>query len=160
VAENSVSVANIIVQNARMAVVDSNSVTHMSSGASEHVREPFEIAALRQFHRNALLVGSPAGMFTVLYALALEPPVVDWRRQSKVACSLSSGTLLVSDVDRFTTDQQERLLEYLNGPCHSAQVISTATTDPFQRVMRGDFLADLYYRLNVVRIDVDLWNVA
>jgi DNA-binding NtrC family response regulator len=38
-------------------------------------------------------------------------------------------------------------------------VISTATTDPFSQVMRGDFLADLYYRLNVVRIDVDLLNV-
>jgi hypothetical protein len=137
-----------------MAVVDSNSVTHMSD-ACEHAREPFEIAALRQFHLNALLVGSPAGVSTVFNALTLKPPVVDWRRQSNAAYSLSPGTLLVSDVDRFTTDQQQQLLGCLNGPYHSAQVISTATTDPFSQVMRGDFLADLYYRLNVVRIDVE-----
>ena len=156
-AEHSVLVANIVVQNTPKAVVDSNSVTHTSSGASEHAREPFEVAALRQFHLNALLVGSPAGTFTVLNNLALKTPVVDWRRRSNVA--LSPGTLLVSDVDRLTTDQQQQLWGCLDGPCHFGQVISTATTDPFPQVMRGDFLADLYYRLNVVRIDVDLLNV-
>ena len=156
-AEQSVLVANIVVQNTPMAVVDSNSVTHTSSGASEHAGEPFEVAALRQFHLNALLVGSPARTFTVLNNLALKTPVVDWRRQLNVA--LSPGTLLVSDVDGLTTDQQQQLLGFLDGACYFAQVISTATTDPFSRVMRGDFLADLYYRLNVVRIDVDLLNV-
>ena len=64
------------------------------------------------------------------------------------------ATLLVRSVSAFDQDQQHSLLDWLEAPGDRMQVISTTTEPLYPLVSRGVFLANLYYRLNVVLLDV------
>src|SRR5689334_2104455 len=66
------------------------------------------------------------------------------------------GTLLVKEVAGLDREQQKQLLRWLDQFEHRAhvQVVSTTSTRLYDLVESGDFLPDLYYRLNVVRLDV------
>jgi hypothetical protein len=64
------------------------------------------------------------------------------------------GTLVLENATALTLVQQRALHEWL-GRCHgSVQVVSVVTEPALEAVRRGRFLEDLYYRLNVVRMDV------
>jgi DNA-binding NtrC family response regulator len=61
--------------------------------------------------------------------------------------------LIVRDVAALTAADQQRLLRWLESGERS-QVLSTTSEPLFSLVERGQFLANLFYRLNVVRLDV------
>jgi DNA-binding NtrC family response regulator len=61
-------------------------------------------------------------------------------------------TLIVRDVAALTATDQQRLLQWLDRGERS-QVLSTAAQPVFSLVERGEFLEDLFYRLNVLRLD-------
>jgi hypothetical protein len=64
------------------------------------------------------------------------------------------GTLFLNDVAALRRDQQLALQDWLDVDAVDVQVISL-TSLPLERlVAEGQFLESLYYRLNVVRLDV------
>lgn len=62
-------------------------------------------------------------------------------------------TLVVRNLAALTATEQQRLLRWL-GMGERSQVLSTTEQPLFPLVERGVFLADLFYRLNVFRLDV------
>ena len=71
-----------------------------------------------------------------------------------------SGTLMLRDVDGLDDDQQRRLLRWLDEPQNShTQVISIAATELYTAVQTGAFLEPLYYRLNVIHVQVTMSEV-
>jgi len=68
----------------------------------------------------------------------------------------SEGTLLLTEIAALDKEQQRQLLGWLDdfGQRPHVQVVSTTSTQLFSLVESGDFHSDLYYRLNVMRLDV------
>jgi hypothetical protein len=64
------------------------------------------------------------------------------------------ATLVVRSVSAFDQDQQHSLFDWLEAPGDRIQVISTTSEPLYPLVARGVFLANLYYRLNVLLLDV------
>ena len=113
-------------------------------------------------HVNVLLEGPETALAAVVCRLSphLRQPVVSTR--SGTALSLSAmeiGTVVLSHVHALTTQDQMQLLEWLNAASVRPQVISTSPQPVFPFVELGLFDAALYYRLNVIRIQVDGSNI-
>jgi DNA-binding NtrC family response regulator len=64
------------------------------------------------------------------------------------------GTLLLEDVHYLNLNQQIALYDWMTPGCDGLQVISITTGALDGMVKRGEFLEGLYYRLNVVRLDI------
>ena len=64
------------------------------------------------------------------------------------------GSLLLNDVAALRLDQQIALYDWLSTKGRGVQVLSVTAAPIEERVSRGEFLEGLYYRLNVVRVDV------
>ena len=64
------------------------------------------------------------------------------------------ATLVVRSIAALDRDQQSVLFEWLEAQGNRVQVISTTTEPLYPMVGRGAFLANLYYRLNVLRLEV------
>jgi hypothetical protein len=64
------------------------------------------------------------------------------------------ATLVVRSVSALDPEQQRALLDWLDAPGDRIQVISTTIDPLYPLVSRGAFLANLYYRLNVLLLDV------
>ncbi|HET9831130.1 MAG TPA: hypothetical protein VFP91_05460 [Vicinamibacterales bacterium] len=78
----------------------------------------------------------------------LATPIATWEAE------MPFRTLVVEDVDRLTTGQQQRLLHLLTDERDRIQVIATSRHDVFESVESGAFLDLLYYQLNVVLLDL------
>lgn len=108
-------------------------------------------------HQNLLIVGPTTA--TALVVAALEPHL----RQPVCRCDPridsilpepDEGALVISAVDRLDEAQQRRMMQWLNGANAPVQVVCTTSEPLFVLVLAGGFLADLYYRLNVVLLDL------
>ncbi len=64
------------------------------------------------------------------------------------------ATLVVRSIAAFDRDQQHSLFDWLEAPGDRVQVISTTSEPLYPLVSRGAFLANLYYRLNVLLLDI------
>lgn len=64
------------------------------------------------------------------------------------------ATLVVRSISALDRDQQRLLCDWLDAPGNRVQVISTTNEPLYPMVGRGVFLESLYYRLNVMRLDV------
>lgn len=64
------------------------------------------------------------------------------------------ATLVVRSISALDGDEQRSLYEWLDAPGNRVQVISTTNEPLYPMVGRGVFLESLYYRLNVMRLDV------
>ena len=66
------------------------------------------------------------------------------------------GTLVLLEVARLNGKQQAQLLQWLDqsDPRPQVQIVSTTSRPLFSLVESGAFLADLYYKLNIVRMDL------
>jgi DNA-binding NtrC family response regulator len=65
------------------------------------------------------------------------------------------GTLFLVDPAAMTIDQQVRLFDWMQGGTEDIQIVSIATGSLYDRVLDGQFLEALYYRLNVVCLDAN-----
>jgi Sigma-54 interaction domain len=83
----------------------------------------------------------------------LAEPYATWCGAPPVRCD-RPATLLVRSVSALDQDQQQALLAWLDAPGSRMQVISTTTDPLYPLVSRGAFLPNLYYRLNVLLLDV------
>ena len=64
------------------------------------------------------------------------------------------GALILEEVSDLSGDDQARLLAWIDRRCQT-QVVSTTAHPLFPRVARGFFDASLYYRLNVIVVELD-----
>ena len=111
-----------------------------------------------QRHVNVLLEGPETATEVVVQRLLphLREPVVSL--QAGAAFSLPDmeiGTLILNQVATLTTQQQMHVLEWSNAASPRPQVVSTSREPLYPRVEQALFAEALYYRLNVVRIQVD-----
>jgi Sigma-54 interaction domain len=112
-------------------------------------------------HVNVLLEGTETAIDAVVGRLLphLREPVVSI--EPKAAFSLPTteiGTLILNEVARLTIREQTQFLEWLNTASAPPQLITTSVQPLFARVERGLFGEVLYYRLNVIRLQVDCSN--
>ena len=63
-------------------------------------------------------------------------------------------TLVIHDVDRLTFSQQEHLVRVSAARAGDLQIVATSQCPLFAAVERGVFLERLYYRLNVIVLDL------
>lgn len=64
------------------------------------------------------------------------------------------ATLVVRSVSALDQHQQHLLFDWLETPGDRVQVVSTTSEPLYPMVGRGAFLDSLYYRLNVMRLEV------
>jgi hypothetical protein len=121
-----------------------------------HLRAEWD--AVCQGLHNLLLVGTPSATNEMLLAMTPHLPEPVQRYTSKAGRPVpqpSDGTLILLEVARLDGKQQTDLLRWLEQFDRSdVQVVSTTSKPLFSLVERGAFLVDLYYKLNVVRIDL------
>jgi hypothetical protein len=119
---------------------------------------------LRHGHARALLLGSERATFAVLRALRADfgSRVLNVRAGGPLTLPETSATLIIHEISALDTADQHRLQQWLElGPAGSS-VIAVASEPMFPLVQRGAFLPDLFYRLNLIVIDVtdadDAWR--
>jgi hypothetical protein len=111
---------------------------------------------LRQGQARALVMGTERATGAVLLALRADfsSPVLNARAGSLLTLPETPATLLIHDVSALDSADQVRLHRWLNPTPPGISVIAVASEPLFPLVERGAFLADLFYRLNLIVIDV------
>jgi hypothetical protein len=110
-------------------------------------------------HANVLLVGAEAAVVDILDGLRpnCRQSVETCEAGSVVALSPPSqaGALILRDVGNLTPEGQRRLMEWLDDNVPDRiQVIATNAAPLWPQVRDGTFTEALYYRLNVIYIDL------
>jgi len=111
----------------------------------------------RSPRHNVLLEGSEPSTLAVLRLLEPQLPEPVIRRAKGAPLQLPDGdvgALILEEVSDLSADEQARLLAWIDRHAH-IQIVSTTECPLFTRVMRGPFDASLYYRLNVIVVDVE-----
>jgi hypothetical protein len=105
---------------------------------------------------NALIIGDKRARAPILERIVTDAKRPLHRTELPGTLALpesNDGTLLVDDVAGLSADQQMRLLRWLDDRRHM-QVISTSERNLYSLVETGAFLDALYYRLNVITLDL------
>jgi hypothetical protein len=108
---------------------------------------------------NLLLVGVEPEMWQPLQNQLsdLAEPIVTWSPGKRLGfpSATETGTLILRDVDRLSSDDQRQLLEWLEPAGRCVRVISTTSAPLYPRVEAGAFIDTLYYRLNIVTLEIN-----
>jgi DNA-binding transcriptional MerR regulator len=127
--------------------------------ASAPVYSPLadEWPALMRRHPNLLISGPREA--TDAFVLALTPsfrlPIHRFACDALLTLPPAGGTLMLDGVEALDGRQQETLLGWLDEYSHAEmQVISIAPTALYPHVQAGTFLEALFYRLNVICVEV------
>jgi transcriptional regulator of acetoin/glycerol metabolism len=91
------------------------------------------------------------------FLLDRRTPAAVWRPgQRLVLPQMSHGeTMILHDVGALSLDDQHRLAAWLEGAGRSTHIVSTTPVPLLPHVQAGAFLDKLYYRLNMVCVDVE-----
>jgi hypothetical protein len=107
---------------------------------------------------NLLLIGTGRVMQHILKLLlpVLDEPISTWRPGDLLILpsAAHAGTIILDGVSALTPDDQHRLLAWSDHAPRRTRVVSTAAASVFPLVEAGAFNDTLYYRLNVVCVDV------
>jgi Sigma-54 interaction domain len=103
---------------------------------------------------NLLLEGPEAQVQAVVAALRplLLRPVTAWCGGGLP--DEHRGTLIVQEIHRLDDTQQRQLMIWMDDSVGTVQVIATTSEPLFPLVERGAFFDVLYYRLNILRVEV------
>ena len=112
-------------------------------------------------HSHILLVGDAASTSAALRAFQPihRSPCVIWECGNSplvLPPSETVGTLILHDVAALSLNEQQLLSDWLARETGNTNVISTSAVPLFPLITRGGFLATLYYRLNVLYVDLSL----
>ena len=151
----------------------SNAFGHHTGGAAGastvlQIREEWRLA--REAHKdlqfagmpgtNLLLVGSPGAVRIVMEMLWLElrEPILTWRPGQTLDLPTPgrASTLVLHDVNELTADEQRRVLDWLDQTGGRIRVVSTSRTSLWPQLKSGTFDDALYYRLNIVCVDIEM----
>jgi hypothetical protein len=108
---------------------------------------------------NLFVIGADdvvAELLTPLWPSLVTPIVVRFRGEPLrlPPASPPIGTILIYDVDTLTRREQLALNQWLTDGNGRARVVSSASASLFPMVEQGVFDDGLYYRLNVLTIDL------
>lgn len=107
---------------------------------------------------NVMVVGNTEATRIVVDMLRLDlrGPVVKWRAGQPLALPApgSCSTLVLENLTRLTDEEQLRVLRWLDDVRGKIRVVSTAGVPVWPRVQTGEFNEVLYYRLNIVFVDM------
>ena len=108
---------------------------------------------------NLFVIGADdvvAELFTPLWPSLVTPIVVRFRGEPLrlPPASPPVGTVVIYDVDTLTRQEQHELSQWLRAGNGRARVVSTASESVLPMLEAGAFDDGLYYRLNVVTIDL------
>ena len=112
--------------------------------------------ALLTARPNMLLCGPQSATDAMLRAL--EPHLT----RPRCACRARflqlplKGTVILHEVAALGIEHQGHLFQWLDQVSEPIQIVCTTAGELFSLVENGGFLAPLYYRLNVVRLDLPL----
>ncbi len=81
-------------------------------------------------------------------------PIVQWRAGDSPVPSESPATLILDDVSVLSRADQERLFAWLQQHYADVQVVARTSRPLLPLVQDGEFLAPLYYALNVIHLEV------
>jgi hypothetical protein len=119
---------------------------------------PDEWHAVRSAGVNLLIAGPREVTRSVVTALQpqLRQPVIALEAGNMVTLPTEGQalTLVLHDISKLGSSDQDRLLAWLECPATRVQVISTTAKPILPLIEAGGFLASLYYRLNTVCVDV------
>ena len=117
-----------------------------------------EFVELGMPRANVLLIGPDGAIAYLLDTLLpdLREPMGRWCSGQELLLppTVSIQTLLVRDVGAMLVADQRRLHEWLHEASSTTQVISTTSASLLPLVKCGAFIEALYYRLNMVVIDL------
>jgi hypothetical protein len=106
---------------------------------------------------NVLVSGPGAAAHAFLHAMIpyLQSPVHNLACGDRFDLPPGDGTLILEGLDSLDSSQQATLLRWLDDPQHArTQVISLTLAPLYDRVKRATFSSALYYRLNVIYLEV------
>jgi hypothetical protein len=107
---------------------------------------------------NVMVVGNAEATRIVVDMLRLDlrGPVIKWRAGQPLALPApgSCSTLVLENLTRLTDEEQIRVLRWLDDVRGKIRVVSTAGVPVWPRVQNGEFNEVLYYRLNIVFVDM------
>jgi DNA-binding NtrC family response regulator len=84
----------------------------------------------------------------------LDPPVCYWPRDGLLPSLADVRTLVIPRVDALSVQQQRDLSRWLEKVASAPpRVVSTTSVPLFEHVRAGEFLEELYYRLNTVMVE-------
>ena len=112
------------------------------------------VVAARQ---NVLLQGPQPALDAAVALLRRQlcGPLQHWRAGCGVPLPPRlPGAMFLTAVDACSDAEQKALLLWLQETDCRVQVVSTTTRKLYDAVLRGDFRADLYYRLNIVLLEL------
>jgi hypothetical protein len=113
---------------------------------------------LRRWRPNVLLAGPGESTHAALNALApcLRAPVVTWQTDRPLALppSVPIGTLVLQEIAWLTRSEQQGLLDWIEQTSGGTQIVATTSVPLLPLVERGTFLDALYYRLNVIYLEL------
>jgi hypothetical protein len=113
---------------------------------------------IQQRYPNTLLIGPDAATEPVLCLLQplLRPALFEIGGGRAFELPVEAGTVILRAVHRLTSDQQHALLRWIDTRLAPFTVVSTAEESLYGRVTSGEFISALYYRLNIVTLDLRL----
>jgi hypothetical protein len=124
-----------------------------------------ELSWLSRAHPNILLVGdgmATAAALSELQSICQFPVIV--RNCGGLPLALpqteSANTLILHDVAALPPGEQQMLSDWLSIGNRRTQVVTTSAEALLPLVTSGAFLATLYYRLNVIYVDVTASSAA
>lgn len=107
---------------------------------------------------HLLAVGSDEALAGFLDSLLphLRQPLYRWAPGQCLQLPATGvlGTLIIEDVGALPLDDQRRLFDWLTVTLGNTRIVSTTAVGLLPLVETGAFIASLYYRLNIVCIDV------
>lgn len=113
----------------------------------------------RAYGANVLLVGAEPTLTEIVCSLwsTFDEPIMIRRSGDPLQLPTGSevGTLIVHGVETLTDREQQELRDWLAVQNGRTQVVSTASASLLPMVEAGAFNDSLYYRLNVVCIDLN-----
>jgi hypothetical protein len=117
-----------------------------------------DLEMIRVPRANVLLRGAEGVVQNVLDMLmpTLRTPVDIWRpgERLRLPAVAQTGTIILREIGRLTTDDQSELLVWLDEAVGRTQVVSTTAWPLLSRVHSGGFIDTLYYRLNTVYVNL------
>ena len=121
------------------------------------VSRPDDWWVLQGRHPNALITGPRDATHAFLRAItpSLQNPVRHLDCRTPLDLPTASGTIVLDDVDALSREEQDGLLRWLDAAqCTGSQTIALTTVPLYGQVQAGVFLDTLYYRLNVVHLQI------
>jgi hypothetical protein len=113
-----------------------------------------EWRALLEHHPNVLLEGSGSDLDETLIALSKDfyPQQISWATAPSFTRPVGQVTVVVREITALDVASRYELRAWLKSVREPIQVVTTSSVPLFPLVEQDAFPADLYYRINTVRL--------